>query len=228
MTKMMCLPYAGAGAGVYRTWAGYTSDRLVAVPIQLPGREEEYTTPFYASIAEAAAGTATRIRAAAGADPFIIFGHSFGSILAYEAAHVLAATGGPVPERVIVSGSVSPRRRRRMSISEVSDEQAVADLREVIGHDIEALNHPELRELLLPAMRADIRLLGDYMPSTLEPLRMPLTAIRGDADAMAPVSGWMDWSRFTSACFGAIEMSGGHMFLTESWPLLWKTIEELA
>ncbi|MEV8032185.1 alpha/beta fold hydrolase [Streptomyces sp. NPDC086182] len=226
-TKMMCLPYAGAGAGVYRPWQQLSSPRLEAAPIQLPGREEEFTSPFYTGIAEAAARTADRVREAAGTGPFVIFGHSFGAVLAYETAQHLLADGGPVPGHVIVSGSVSPRHRRHLTISDTDDDQAVIDLQNMTGQKIEALHHPELRALLLPAMRADVGLLSTYVPSTAEPLPLPLTAIRGDSDPMVPAREWLDWSSFTSGPFRSVEMTGGHMYLTEDWPLVWKTLEGL-
>ncbi|GAA2689326.1 thioesterase II family protein [Streptomyces lunalinharesii] len=227
MTKLICLPYAGAGAGVYRPWRRLSSPRLEAVPIQLPGREEEYGAPFYATVAEAAEDIAGRLRAAVGAEPYSIFGHSFGSILAYETTHHLIEHGGPLPEQIVVSGSVSPRHRDRHLIAADDDEQAVADLRDVVGRDIESLNHPELRALLLPALRADVQLLNDYEPVERAPLPLPLTAIRGEADAMVPVPQWRDWSAFTSAAFRELEMPGGHMYLADDWALAWKTIEEL-
>ncbi|MGV4927981.1 thioesterase (plasmid) [Streptomyces sp. BHT-5-2] len=228
MTKLICLPYAGAGAGVYRPWRAMSTPRLEAVPIQLPGREEEYGAPFYATIAEAAEDIAGRIRAAVGTEPYSLFGHSFGSILAYETTQQLIGHGGPLPEQIVVSGSVSPRHRERRLISADDDEQAVADLRDMVGQDIESLNHPDLRALLLPVLRADVKLLSDYEPAAgRAPLPIPLTAIRGDADVMVPVPEWRDWSAFTSAAFRELQMPGGHMYLADDWGLVWKTIEEL-
>ncbi len=66
-TTLICLPYAGAGAGIYRPWQGLSTPHLTAVPIQVPGREEEFNDPFYPTIAAAAAGTAARMRAVVGA-----------------------------------------------------------------------------------------------------------------------------------------------------------------
>ncbi|KPC60638.1 thioesterase II family protein [Streptomyces chattanoogensis] len=227
MTKMMCLPYAGAGAGVYRPWQRLSSPRLEAVPIQLPGREEEFTEPFYTSVSEAVERTTARIRTAAGSDRFVLFGHSFGAVLAFEVTQHLLAIGGPLPEHVIVSGAVSPRRRRQLKVSDVDDEQAVNDVQAMTGRSVEALHHPELRSLLLPVMRADVRLLSNYVPTTSEPLPMPLTAMRGREDHSVPVPDWLDWAAFAAGPFEAVEMAGGHMYLTDDWPLIWKTVEEL-
>ncbi|WP_030613926.1 thioesterase II family protein [Streptomyces sclerotialus] len=223
----MCLPYAGAGAGVYRHWQQSSPAGLTIVPIQLPGREEEFTRPFYRSVPEAADGIAERIRQAAGAGPFIVFGHSLGSLLAYEATRRLLETGGPVPHHLVVSGSVSPRRRRAPWPATGSDAMTVARLREFTGQPLEALDHPELRELLLPALRADIALLTGYAPADRPPLPVPLTALRGSEDATVPVADWQDWQACTSAEYRAVELPGGHMYLNESWPLVLRTVSDV-
>ena len=226
MTQVMCLPYAGAGAGVYRPWKALASDRARAVPIQLPGREEEFTKACWADFAEAAAGTAERIVAAAAGEPFVIFGHSFGALLAYETVRHLLATGGPLPRRLIVSGSRSPRHRGYRPLSD-NDDEAVAGLELDGQRGFEALNHPELRALLLPVLRADARLLSTYEPSGLDPLPVPLTALRGTTDTVAaPVEEWDDWKTFTTEEYTALHLPGGHLYLLDAMPELWRVIEE--
>jgi surfactin synthase thioesterase subunit len=223
--KLMCLPYSGAGAGIYRPWTREDSPLLEAVPIQLPGREEEFTRPFYASLDEAAQGTAQRILAAADGNPYLLFGHSFGALLAYETARHLLKSGQQPPEQLIVSGALSPRHGHLLVISD-DDDQAVADLQAELGQDVEALRNPELRALLLPILRADVRLASAHMSGN-EPLPIPLTALRGADDVAAPRPLWRDWSTFTTDTFRSIEMPGGHMYLTDSWPTVWRTIEGL-
>ncbi|MFI0786145.1 thioesterase II family protein [Streptomyces lydicus] len=225
-TTLFCLPYAGAGAGVYRPWFRRESEVLRAVPVQVPGREEEFNAPFYRTMAEAAAGTAGRISAAAGKEPFVVFGHSFGAILAYEAVRHLVATGGPLPVQLVVSGSTSPRHRQAEPL-DADDEVAAAQAAAIAGREIEVFADPTARALLLPAMRADVGLLADYAPTAHTPLPVPLTALRGDADHLAPAAEWRDWSAFTSGPFSAVEFPGGHMYLTDRWAEVWRAVEAL-
>lgn len=226
-TSVMCLPYAGAGAGVYRPWQLQDSAALRAVPIQVPGREREFGKPFYRDFSEAAAGTARRIReAAADGQPFIVFGHSFGALLAYEAVRHLVDTGGTLPRHLVVSGSVSPSHRQAERL-DGDDEEVVARARAIACRDIPEYADPRLRDILLPIMRADVNLLAEYPPPARDPLPVPITAIRGDQDHLVPEKEWLDWEAFTSAGFDAIEFVGGHMFVTDRWPELWKTLERL-
>ncbi|MFB7785193.1 thioesterase II family protein [Streptomyces vinaceus] len=227
MTTLICLPYGGAGAGIYRPWRRLSSPVLQAVPVQVPGREEEFGQPFYRTMAEAAAGTAERIRAVVGAGPFMVFGHSFGAVLAYEAVRYLADTGGPRPLHLVVSGSAGPCGDRTERLDGTDDEDA-ARAAWINGGPVEAFTDPGLRSLLLPILRADINLLADHRPGACEPLPIPITALRGDADQLVPVDAWRDWARYTSADFRAIEFPGGHMYVQHSWTELWKMLEDLA
>ncbi|MER5883635.1 alpha/beta fold hydrolase [Streptomyces sp. NPDC001941] len=223
-TRLLTLPHAGAGAGTYRPWQRFATADLTLHPVQLPGREDEFNSPRYATFADAAAGTAERVRAAAGTDPYVLFGHSFGAVLAYETVHHLRATGGPLPRHLVLSGSVSPRHRGPQWISD-DDEQAVADLKRGSDGGLEALDHPQLRALLLPTIRADIRLLSDYRPSTLEPLPIPMTVLRGTDDATVPPDEWLAWAEFTTEKFDPVELPGGHMYLTARAAEVWRIIE---
>ncbi|NEB36909.1 thioesterase [Streptomyces sp. SID14515] len=230
-TRLICLPYAGAGAGVYRRWKALSTPDLTAVPIQLPGREEEFGQPFYPTFEAAVHGTADRVLAAVGSGPFAVFGHSFGGALAHGVTRELVARGGPRPRRLIVSGTVSPRHRSPLPISATDDAQAVADLCSVTGQsltgDLAPLLDPELRTLLLPALRADVTLLAPDPDRGPEPLPVPLTAIRGTDDVLAPTEPWLDWAAYTSQPFRAVDRPGGHMYLADDWDAAWRTVREL-
>ncbi|MER7156576.1 hypothetical protein ABT366_37825, partial [Streptomyces lydicus] len=48
-----------------------------------------------------------------------------------------------------------------------------------------------------------------------------------NADHLAPAAEWRDWSAFTSGPFSALEFPGGHMYLTDRWSEVWRTVEAL-
>lgn len=223
----MCIPFAGAGAGVYRPWTRRPATALRIVPVQLPGREELFDELPYPSLREGARDLAARIGEAP-PRPFALFGHSFGAVLAYETARRLHEDGGPLPVRLIVSGAAAPRPAPRADrITHLPDEQFIDRLADHVGYQHVALDDPDLRELLLPTLRADLALHETYDPGPAEPLPIPLTVVRGAADRIVAADACRDWAERTAGEFGMVDLPGGHMYLLDDWEALSRTLEGL-
>ena len=54
MRVLVCLPFAGGGAGFYRAWKDLPDGCPAIVPIQMPGREELFSDPPYGDAVTAA------------------------------------------------------------------------------------------------------------------------------------------------------------------------------
>lgn len=65
---LMCLPYAGAGAGLFRPWQDDPGLPFRVVPVQLPGRDEWFVREPCTTMAEAARECAEQIRRRPAAD----------------------------------------------------------------------------------------------------------------------------------------------------------------
>ncbi|WP_369359995.1 thioesterase II family protein [Streptomyces sp. cg2] len=226
---LLCLPFAGAGASVFRPWRDHEAESFEIVPVQLPGREELFIEDPYTSLAEAAAGTAERILKASGDGPYALFGHSFGALLAHETTQLLRSKGLPLPHRLIVSGAAAPwLPRPHIGVHTLSDAQLAAQTSELVGYDHEALHDPELRELVIPALRADMGI--NEAPPTAEsarPLPVPISALRGVDDELVTRDESAQWAEATTASFELIDVPGEHMHFSDNWPKLWSTIDEL-
>ncbi|MBX7550192.1 alpha/beta fold hydrolase [Streptomyces sp. NPDC004232] len=223
--SLMCLPYAGAGAGVFRPWQDDPGLPFRVVPVQLPGRDEWFVEDPCSSMPDAARVCADQIRVSAADGPYAVFGHSFGALLAYETVRLLAAEGGPLPERLVVSGAAAPGLPRpRMDGALLDDEAFVARLRHLVGYDHDAWHEPELRELLLPALRADLEIQDGYVPSPGPALKVPVTVLRGTEDSLVGRADAARWAECAAAGADLVDVPGGHMYFTEDWALLWKTL----
>ncbi|MFE7650557.1 thioesterase II family protein [Streptomyces phaeoluteigriseus] len=62
-----------------------------------------------------------------------------------------------------------------------------ATIRGLVDHQSEVYDIPELRDLLLPALRADYRLIEAYRPDRPLPLRTPITAYTSRDDSSRPL-----------------------------------------
>jgi surfactin synthase thioesterase subunit len=221
-TKLVCLPYAGAGASFYRPWAALAGEALEMVPLQLPGRERLIDEEPHRDVHKAVDALLPQLRERLGDGDHrvALFGHSLGAVLAYELAHRLVAEPGVELVHLFVSGSPQPGRGREQRATGLSDEDFLARVGEFAGYNHPALDDPEMREMLLPTLRADVEMHETYVPSTRLPLDAPLTVIRGEDDELVGHDDAASWNKASGRDFEYVEVPGGHMYLTESAPAL--------
>ncbi|QKW35628.1 thioesterase [Actinomadura sp. NAK00032] len=213
---LVCLPFAGSGAGFYRAWRSRPSHGLTVLPVQLPGREELFTEEPFTDVAEAAARLADEVAALTKDVPrFGLFGHSLGAVLSYEIARELAGRGHPGLAHLYVSGSPGPNTGRDDRATGLSDDEFLARVQQFAGYRHAAFDDPALRELLLPSLRADVAMHENYKPSSDEPIGVPVTSLRGADDALVTAEHARQWRTVTSADFAYRELPGGHMYLAD-------------
>ncbi len=213
---LACLPFAGSGAGFFREWEKLGIPDVTLLPVQLPGREERFLDDPFTDVAAAVTELTPRILADAGdrAD-LALFGHSLGAVLAYEIARELERTGHPGLRHLFVSGSPGPHDGRTERATGLADEEFVAGVQRFAGYRHAAFDDPELVEVLLPILRADVELHENYRPTGTEPLAVPITALRGDRDELVSRAQAEQWAGVTGGPFSYRELPGGHMYLVD-------------
>ncbi|MDH6292321.1 thioesterase II family protein [Rhodococcus sp. NM-2] len=213
---LVCLPYAGVGASFFRDWQSCAPRGLDILPVQLPGREERFGEDLLTSVDAAVHDIAPRVLPVLRESSEVaVFGHSLGAVLAYELAHRLTADGGVALTRLFVSGSPGPATVREIRASSLADEEFLDQVGELAGYSHPALANAELRELLLPVVRADVEMHENYRPPPHPPLDVPITALRGRGDHLVGAAQLAEWAATTTAGTSVIEVDGGHMYLTE-------------
>jgi surfactin synthase thioesterase subunit len=151
----------------------------------------------------------------------VIFGHSFGAVVAYELARRVSDAGLQRRHLVlVVSGAGRPGSGPDELISGLDDDHFLDQVRHRTGYSHPAFDDPEIRDLLLPTLRADIALSERYRPHVIAPLPHPVLTLRGDADELVSAAQAAQWREMTSAEFVMRQLPGGHMYLTESWQQL--------
>ncbi|MER7667591.1 thioesterase domain-containing protein [Kitasatospora sp. NPDC096128] len=82
------------------------------------------------------------------------------------------------------------------------------------GTQAAVLDDPDLRELLLPIIRNDYRLIDRYRRSTDAPrLRADLLALTGDRDPQVTVEQARGWAATTDGAFSLHVLAGDHFYL---------------
>lgn len=210
--QLFCLPHAGAGASAYRNWPALLAPEFDVIPVQLPGRESRHREPLSHSVFGLTAGLLQPLADRAG-ETFALFGHSMGALLGYELAHALSALGRP-PLHLFVSGLGAPHLPlARPPAYLLPDDELLELMAELEGTSPEVLADPELVQLLLPVIRADLEVCESYVHPDRPLLRVPVTALTGRSDPGVSVDRVHAWGSLTAASFHAAVFPGGHFYL---------------
>jgi len=223
--RLACVPYAGGGASAFRAWSELLPDEVEVVPVQLPGRENRLREPPFEILSELVAALAAALEADYDGTPIAFFGHSMGALVSYEVARLLRRRGKLQPICLFVSGHRAPHLSRSgREIHELPDADLVAELSRYGGIPGQVLAQPEFLRLLLPALRADLRMSGTYTYADDAPLGCPISALAGVSDPLMTAAEVQAWRRHTSADFRLHMIPGDHFFLNTARAELVRTI----
>ncbi|GLZ14472.1 oleoyl-ACP hydrolase [Actinomadura sp. NBRC 104425] len=209
--RLFCFPHAGGSAVFYRPWSARIGRAVEVQAVQYPGRADRLADPFVDDAHQLA-----RLIAGAMAPlldrPAALFGHSMGAIIAYETARLLQERG-TAPVHLFASGARAPHDREDRRLSDLDDDGLVAEMVALGGSDADALRDPELRELVLPYVRNDFRLVERYEHRPGPRLTVPVTALVGDADPHVPADRAPRWGDLTDGAFRCQVLPGDHFYL---------------
>jgi surfactin synthase thioesterase subunit len=212
--RLFCFPYAGAGASIYFSWnTHFRSYPVELCFVQLPGHESRLREPPVARLGPLIEGLLPALQPWLDL-PFCFFGHSMGTLVSFEAMRELRRRGWPLPARAFMSGSPPPNVRSYANISHLGDDALLAALAGRYAQIPDGLmDHPGLRELVMPAIRADLGVIESYTFQPEEPLDVPLTVLGGLSDPSTPIERLTLWSDHTRHPLKTRLVPGGHFYI---------------
>ncbi len=224
--RLLCFPFAGGGALAYRPWTAEMPAEIDVLPVQLPGRERRLREPSYTRL-EPLVEAAAKALVPYLDRPFAIFGHSMGSLIGYEVAQWLRRERGLEPLHLLASARRAPQLPPDPDeYYKLPDPELIEQLREINGTPAEALEHPELMELMLPLLRADFELNDTYQPIVHPPLECPVTAFGGVEDGEVARDELEAWRGVTAGPFRLRMFDGDHFYLHRHQSALRQAVSE--
>ncbi|MFF5428068.1 MULTISPECIES: thioesterase II family protein [unclassified Streptomyces] len=212
--RLVCFPHAGGAASAFVPLSRALGDRLDVLAVQYPGRQDRRREQPFTSVTAHADALAEALKPLTG-EPYALFGHSMGAVLAYETTRRLTAAGRPGPNRLFLSGRGAPSPHPSVHDRLAGDAEIVAAVRGLGGTGNAVFDDPELLEMVLPALRADYGALGSYHWNGGAPLASPVTVVVGDADPVVTVQEAAGWRDHTTGDFALEILPGGHFYLDE-------------
>lgn len=224
---LFCLPHAGGGASAFRTWLGQVPG-VGVLPVQPPGREARFREPPHQHMEPLVADLASLVLDEAGENPFAIYGHSLGALVAFELVREIRRRGAPAPVRLIVSGCVAPGHPfdDGPPVRDMSRPELLRMLRDLGGTPEWLLADTSFVDMILPAVRADFSVKETYEYRAEPPLDIPLTVLASTDDPRASHDAQSRWRQQTSADFELHTFVGGHFEVFDQAALTHKYLAE--
>ena len=239
-TKLFCFPYGGGGASIYRNWQNEFPAEIEICPIQLPGREERLNEKPLENLNDLVDLLADNLQNEFNV-PFAFFGHSIGSLIAFELARELQQSKLPTPTHLFVSAFPDPSvptKSLNVLLEQLADigidlfalntEAAVANLSDeklrqlanifsengIVDYG-DSLANKDIIKVLLPIFNGDMGIAKNYKFMKEPKLEIPITVFVGKKDSWVLPEDHLTWGNHTTRYCTIHEFDGGHLFIRD-------------
>jgi len=105
--QVICLPFSGGSGFAFQPFTNYYPEYWNVITLTYPGRGQRIMEPLLRRMKDLVTDSWQQIKAQL-IPPYVFFGHSLGSTLAYLLAHEARKEGYPLPLHLILSGTDGP------------------------------------------------------------------------------------------------------------------------
>lgn len=206
-------PHAGAGVSGYRSIAAQLPMHLRVFAICLPGREHRFTEKCHYHLTDAVAELVATLTPHLD-KPFAFFGHSMGSLLAFECARNLDSTQRKNLRHLYLSGRRAPQiPPRNKLLSTLPIAEFKTEITALGGMDKSIAANQELFDLIVPCLQADLSLNETYQYLDGIQLDCPTTLLGGTDDVTTSVEDLAAWQQQFSQPIKLKTFNGNHFYL---------------
>lgn len=225
--RLFCFHSMGTGASLFTRFLVEPPAGYDVLAIQTPGREDRGAEPAIDRV-DALVDEIVRELEPWTDRPFVVWGHSFGGIVAYEAIKRIQQRTGKAPLAMMVTGTVAPRLTRIWQNREVMLKTLVRENEaEYLLSLTRYVEDADFIKSILPMMRKDTPLLMSYRHVESAPFDFPVVAFGARQDDMVYLDEISPWAEETRAWFELVEVDGDHWFLNKNRETVRRKLEEL-
>jgi len=219
--QLLCFPYTGGTASYYHAMSTALPRDIALLAIQYSGRQDRFRENCIGDLAVLAQNVASEMVGVIHETPFALFGHSMGSVVAFEVACLLEDAGYH-PTSLFTSGryapSVSPRTDLKIFHDMSTRSLFTALLEDPRSHSKILREMPQYEDyikLVLPSIRADYQAIETYVYEPRPPLSCPISVLIGKDDPHVTRETARTWAEHTTADCNVHVFPGDHFYLDD-------------
>lgn len=214
--RLFCFPFAGGAANTFIPWVEpLASEEVELVLIQPPGRGSRFGEPLHTNMNSLIEELIQNAAFITSHTPYVLFGHSLGSRVAYELCSRLMAIGLPLPEYFIASGSGAPHfPNESASLHDLPQKEFIQQLKQLNGTPKELLENQALMELVTPLLRADFKIAETYQAKKIC-MPFPIFVFSGEDDHDITLYHLELWGDLSTQGCEFVHFPGDHFFIEQ-------------
>ncbi|MCM1307550.1 MAG: SDR family NAD(P)-dependent oxidoreductase [Butyrivibrio sp.] len=214
--KLFIFPYAGGSVYNFAKWKNKLQDSFEVILVEYPGRGVRAREPFASSVEELAGSLIGELKDKLCGE-YYLFGHSLGAVVVYEFMLQAKRLGLTMPKKAFLSGR-EPICFCKIAANtdHMPDMQFMEVMQRYGGIPNEFYRDERLRELFLPVLRADFKLVEKYLYGTHEEKTdCDLIVMYGEGDKNTPANEMDRWQEYTNGSVSLYPFAGTHFYCME-------------
>lgn len=217
MMRLFCLPYAGGSEAIYYKWRKYLHPSIQLEPIELKGRGKRWSEFFYETLEEAVDDIFNVIKNKICDDDYAIYGHSMGSLLAYELYYKINEMRVRKSKHIFFSGYEAPSMiKGKENTYTLPDYDFIKNVIDLGGTPEELMINKELRQISLPIIRSDFKIVETYSYQEREnKIECDVSILNGKQDSIN-LEEILAWKNHVCGGFKVYNFEGNHFFINDN------------
>lgn len=210
--NLFCFPFAGANKYSYKIFLPYVAQNIVLIPLELPGRGVRMHESLLFNISQMANDLYHKIKDDLW-QPYAFFGHSMGTVLAYQVIRIILSDNQPPPVHLFVSSHRGPSvKEKERSRHLLPRNEFIQELKDMGGSPDEILNNDDLMDFYEPILKADFTAIETYVYDPSDPFDIPITVMTGLEEKITNAE-IEAWKIETNTTVVTIRFPGKHFFI---------------
>lgn len=214
---LFCLPYAGGSEAIYYKWKKFLDPSIELVPLALKGRGKRFSENFYKNLDEAVDDIFENIKDRIVEEDYAIYGHSMGSLLAYELYYKMSKLKLRKPIHIFFSGYKPPSIiKKRENTYALPDNDFIQKLMKLGGTPVEVMDNQVLLQIFLPIIRSDFEMLESYnYVKRKNKIECDVSILNGNQDSIS-LKEILAWKNHVCGGFNIYNFDGNHFYINSN------------
>lgn len=215
MYNIVCFSFAGGNSYSYNLYKKYISDDINLITFDYPGRGKRFSEDLITDINMLVSDMYQHVKSALH-EPYTLYGHSMGGLMAYCMARHLLLNNEQLPDGVFITGCWAPSfSHNQKLLQNLPINELIEELKIMQGIPKEILDDKDFMKFYAPILRADFTAVSSYKHLDAEPIDIPFKVITGSSENIS-IAEALQWQQVTSFKLDYKQMTGGHFFILDN------------